>query len=83
MFYKGSTCQHKKILKNLKFKKKNLVKSINDKPMANIKLSAENWKISLKFEKTLVKSWAQTHSKGIRQEKTHKSLEIQIKMEGE
>lgn len=51
--------------------------------MANIKLSAENWKISLKFEKTLVKSWAQTHSKGIRQEKTHKSLEIQIKMEGE
>lgn len=51
--------------------------------MANIKLSAENWKISLKFEKTLVKSWAQTHSNGIRQEKTHKSLEIQIKVEGE
>lgn len=51
--------------------------------MANIKLSAENWKISLKFGKTLVKSWAQTHSKGVRQEKTHKSLEIQTKMEGE
>lgn len=51
--------------------------------MANVKLSAENWKIYLKYGKTLVKSWAQTHSKEIRQEKTHRSLEIQIKMGGE